>query len=79
MLFAIIGALIIGASLGLFGSGGSILTVPVLMYLVDLLPIAYRFFVAHCRRCISLFGSISYIRQKVCELETPLEYSVFLA
>ncbi|RUO79069.1 sulfite exporter TauE/SafE family protein [Pseudidiomarina taiwanensis] len=31
---AIIGALIIGISLGLFGSGGSILTVPVLLYLL---------------------------------------------
>lgn len=31
---ALIGALIIGLSLGLFGSGGSILTVPVLLYLL---------------------------------------------
>lgn len=32
---AIIGAIIIGLSLGLFGSGGSILTVPVLLYLLN--------------------------------------------
>lgn len=31
---ALLGALIIGLSLGLFGSGGSILTVPVLLYLI---------------------------------------------
>ncbi|RUO26084.1 sulfite exporter TauE/SafE family protein [Aliidiomarina minuta] len=31
---ALLGALIIGLSLGLFGSGGSILTVPVLLYLL---------------------------------------------
>jgi uncharacterized membrane protein YfcA len=34
MLAALVGALAIGASLGLLGSGGSILTVPVLHYLV---------------------------------------------
>lgn len=34
MTMALIGALIIGLSLGLFGSGGSILTVPVLLYLL---------------------------------------------
>ena len=34
MIGAWIGALLIGISLGLLGSGGSILTVPVLIYLV---------------------------------------------
>ena len=31
---ALVGALLIGLSLGLLGSGGSILTVPVLVYLL---------------------------------------------
>lgn len=34
MIWALLGALLIGLSLGLLGSGGSILTVPVLVYLV---------------------------------------------
>jgi uncharacterized membrane protein YfcA len=34
MIFALVGAALIGLSLGLLGSGGSILTVPVLVYLV---------------------------------------------
>ncbi|MCP3903943.1 MAG: sulfite exporter TauE/SafE family protein [Planctomycetes bacterium] len=34
MIYAIIGALLVGLSLGIFGSGGSILTVPVLIYLL---------------------------------------------
>ena len=33
--FALFGAVLIGVSLGLLGSGGSILTVPVLVYLLD--------------------------------------------
>lgn len=37
-MLTIIGALIIGLSLGLFGSGGSILTVPVLLYLLGQEP-----------------------------------------
>jgi hypothetical protein len=35
VVFALIGAIVVGLSLGLLGSGGSILTVPVLVYLVD--------------------------------------------
>lgn len=35
MIYAIFGALLVGVSLGLMGSGGSILTVPVLVYLLD--------------------------------------------
>jgi uncharacterized protein len=35
MLLVWLGALIIGLSLGLLGSGGSILTVPILVYLVQ--------------------------------------------
>lgn len=34
MIYALIGALAVGFSLGMFGSGGSILTVPVLVYLL---------------------------------------------
>ncbi|NQZ16220.1 MULTISPECIES: sulfite exporter TauE/SafE family protein [unclassified Idiomarina] len=64
MLLAILGAVIIGLSLGLFGSGGSILTVPVLMYLVGMPAgesIASSLLIV---AGISLFGSISYIRRK---------------
>ncbi|GAB4546306.1 MAG: sulfite exporter TauE/SafE family protein [Phycisphaerales bacterium] len=34
MIYAVLGALVVGLSLGIFGSGGSILTVPVLIYLL---------------------------------------------
>lgn len=55
---ALIGATIIGLSLGLFGSGGSILTVPVLLYLIGMpaeLAIASSLLIV---ACISLFGSV---------------------
>jgi uncharacterized membrane protein YfcA len=64
MTHAILGALFIGLSLGIFGSGGSILTVPVLMYLVDMpanLAIASSLLIV---AGISLFGSIPNIWNK---------------
>ena len=48
-LLGYIGALIIGVVLGLIGGGGSILTVPVLVYLLAINPVtatAYSLFVA---------------------------------
>lgn len=60
MILAWIGAALIGLSLGLLGSGGSILTVPVLVYLVgepEKLAIAESLAIVGG---ISLFGAIPY-------------------
>jgi len=59
------GAFAIGISLGLLGSGGSILTVPVLVYLVgqdEKLAIAGSLGIVGV---IALAGSLSYIREKL--------------
>jgi uncharacterized membrane protein YfcA len=56
------GAIAIGVSLGLLGSGGSILTVPVLVYLVgqdEKLAIAGSLFIVGS---IALAGSLQYVR-----------------
>ncbi len=56
MLLAVAGALIIGLSLGLMGSGGSILTVPILVYVVgqdEKVAIAGSLFVVGCIAAIS--------------------------
>lgn len=61
IVWAWIGALLIGLSLGLLGSGGSILTVPVLAYLVgepDKLAIAESLGIV---ACISLFGAVPFV------------------
>ena len=66
MLGAWIGALLIGISLGLLGSGGSILTVPILVYLVgepEKVAIAESLGIV---ATISLVGAIPYaIRKEV--------------
>lgn len=57
-MLAFLGAIVIGVSLGLFGSGGSILTVPVLLYLLHMPPqlaIASSLLIV---AGISLFGSV---------------------
>jgi len=61
------GAIAIGVSLGLLGSGGSILTVPVLVYLLgqdEKLAIAGSLFVVGT---IALAGSLQYLRAKLID------------
>lgn len=72
MIFAWIGALLIGISLGLLGSGGSILTVPVLVYLVGepgKVAIAESLAIVGA---ISLFGAIPYIRYRSVDWRSVL-------
>lgn len=73
---ALIGALIIGLSLGLFGSGGSILTVPVLLYLVGQEPkiaIASSLLVV---AGISFLGSLPNLRKKIISWRHVLFFGV---
>lgn len=76
MIFALIGALLIGLSLGLLGSGGSILTVPVLVYLVGQDPkvaIAGSLLIVGI---ISIFSAIPYARQKLVQWRTVVLFGV---
>jgi len=64
MTYILLGAALIGLSLGIFGSGGSILTVPVLMYLVGQpaeIAIASSLAIV---ACISLGGSVLNVLNK---------------
>ncbi|MEM8599505.1 MAG: TSUP family transporter [Bacteroidota bacterium] len=64
MLYALLGAVAIGLVLGLLGSGGSILTVPVLVYLAgepDKVAIAESLAIVGA---IAAVGAIPYARQK---------------
>lgn len=66
MIYAWIGAVLIGVSLGLLGSGGSILTVPILVYLVrhpEKQAVAEAFAIVGA---ISLFGGVrAWLKGKV--------------
>ncbi len=74
-------SILIGVSLGLIGGGGSILTLPVLVYLLEFNPIistAYSLFVVGAT---SLVGSFNYMRQQQINYKAALLFSVpsFLA
>ncbi len=70
------GALIIGVTLGLIGGGGSILTVPVLVYLLAVNPVtatAYSLFVVGTT---SLVGALKNIPKKLVDFRTAIVFSI---
>lgn len=69
-------SVLIGVSLGLIGSGGSILTVPVLVYLfgVDAVPAtAYSLFIVGFTAAI---GSIQYFRKGLVNIRTAIVFGI---
>ncbi|MFT5546601.1 MAG: putative membrane protein YfcA [Rheinheimera aquimaris] len=75
-MLALVGAIVIGVSLGLFGSGGSILTVPVLLYLLHMpaqLAIASSLLIV---AGISLFGSVRNGLQRLISWRHVLWFGV---
>ena len=65
-------SVIIGISLGLIGGGGSILTVPVLVYVMGISPVlstAYSLFIVGLT---ALVGSVEYGRKKLLDYKTAL-------
>lgn len=70
------GALIIGVVLGLIGGGGSILTVPVLVYLLGINPVtatAYSLFVVGTS---SLVGAVKNMQEKRVAYRTAIVFSI---
>jgi uncharacterized membrane protein YfcA len=69
-------SIIIGISLGLIGGGGSILTVPVLVYLLGVKPLeatAYSLFIVGLT---SLVGSAGYFRKGLVNLKTTIIFGI---
>ncbi|WP_298902877.1 sulfite exporter TauE/SafE family protein [uncultured Psychroserpens sp.] len=74
--FGYFGALLIGLVLGLIGGGGSILTVPILVYLMSVNPItatAYSLFVVGVS---SVFGTIQNIKKGLVDFKTALVFAI---
>ncbi|MBJ6119610.1 sulfite exporter TauE/SafE family protein [Pontibacter sp. BT310] len=71
-----IAAMLIGLSLGLIGGGGSILTVPVLVYLLGLSPVistAYSLFIVGLT---SLVGSYKFYQKGLVSLKTAIVFGL---
>lgn len=69
-------AILIGVSLGLIGGGGSILTVPILVYVLGIdaeLSTSYSLFVVGAT---SLVGAFTAYRQNLLELKTGIVFGI---
>lgn len=69
-------AVVVGISLGLVGSGGSILTVPILVYIMTIEPVlatAYSLFIVGTT---SLIGGIQHAMQKKVDFKTVLIFGI---
>ena len=75
-IFGYVASVFIGISLGLIGGGGSILTVPVLVYLFGIdafLATEYSLFIVGIS---SLVGSVSYFKKGLVNLRTAFIFGV---
>lgn len=75
-LFGFFSSIFIGISLGLIGGGGSILTLPVLVYLMGINPVistAYSLFVVGTT---SLVGSVSYMRKELINYRAAFVFAL---
>lgn len=71
-----IASVLIGISLGLIGGGGSILTVPVMVYLFGInaeLATVYSLFIVGCT---SVIGSISYFKKQLVDVSIGLFFGL---
>lgn len=69
-------SILIGLTLGLMGGGGSILTVPLLVYLFEITPVtatAYSLFIVGLT---SLVGSAAYMNKKLVSFFTAFVFAV---
>lgn len=69
-------AVLIGLSLGLIGGGGSILTVPVLVYVVGINPIhsiTYSLFIVGMT---ALIGTFDYYRKNLVDLQASITFVI---
>ena len=69
-------SIFIGVSLGLIGGGGSILTVPVLVYILGVNPVlatAYSLFVVGST---SLVGAVTYMKKGLVNYKTALVFAI---
>ncbi|MCX6214646.1 sulfite exporter TauE/SafE family protein [Spirosoma sp.] len=69
-------SMLIGVSLGLIGGGGSILTVPVLVYLLGVNPLLSTTYSLFVVGTTSLVGCVNYMRQHQINYRAALIFSV---
>src|SRR6478735_6909801 len=69
-------AIVIGISLGLIGGGGSILTVPVLVYLFGISPVMATSYSLFIVGTTSLAGAYSHTKKDFIHFKTVLSFGI---
>lgn len=67
-------ALVIGLTLGLLGGGGSILTVPVLVYMLGINPVVSTGYSLFIVGLSAFVGAISYYRKDLIDIKTAIVF-----
>ncbi|MAT39236.1 MAG: permease [Ectothiorhodospiraceae bacterium] len=70
------GAIVIGATLGLIGAGGSILTVPILVYFLSVDPVLATSYSLVVVGVTALAGSITYMKKDLVSYKTAVIFAV---
>ena len=69
-------SVLIGISLGLIGGGGSILTVPVLVYVFQVDPVVATGYSLFIVGATSAVGSVSYFTSKLVNIKTAIVFGI---
>lgn len=75
-LLGYIASIFIGIALGLIGGGGSILTVPVLVYLFGLEPVAATAYSLFIVGSTSLVGAVSFFKKGLVNVRTSIVFGI---
>jgi uncharacterized protein len=68
-------AMLVGISLGILGSGGSILTLPIMVYLMNINPIDATGLSLFIVGITSATGGITYVQKKLVDLKTAVIFA----
>ncbi|MCB0727411.1 MAG: sulfite exporter TauE/SafE family protein [Ignavibacteria bacterium] len=71
-----IAAIFVGLVLGLIGAGGAILTVPIMVYLMDIDPVLATVYSLFIVGTTTLIGSFSYVKNGLVSFKTSLAFAI---
>lgn len=75
-IFGYLASVLMGVSLGLMGAGGSILTVPILVYLFHLEPVQATGYSLFIVGITALFGYFDYARKGLIDIRTGFVFAL---
>lgn len=76
IIFGFLLSVLIGISLGLIGGGGSILTVPVLVYVFSVDPVVATGYSLFIVGATSAVGSVNFFRSKLVNIKTAIVFGI---